>query len=252
MSEPGVWIDDESTPTDEPPRCELPRLQIIHLMMGMVATAAAFVPYRLQERVIARDQNLTVTAAESTAVALVVVAHGLSYGAVLFVGAASVVWTMRGCRFRLPPGHILALEGVARWTAAMGAWIWLYARDDALWSSRAWMWAPQAMISTAFFIGYLVLAARGRETWAWRIAYVVLAGAPLAGFLAARLTWSVILVGEIVETALQGAAIAAAMLADWRGGVPRHWSHWVACLAVTLLSVALAAYYVSWALNPPR
>jgi hypothetical protein len=249
MDDAGPWIVEDASPAER--TSELPRLQIIHLMMWMVATAAAFIPYRLQERVIARDPSQSATtAAESAGVGLVVAVHGVCYGAVLFVGAASLVWTMRGYRFRLAPGHVLACEGVARWLAAMGAWVWLFFREDHGWYSYSWVWAPQTAISAVFFFWYLALARRGRETWAWRLAYVVLAAAPIAGFLADQLSWSLILISEVIDTGLQGVAVGAALLADRRRAVPRHWSHWVAGIASVILAVTLVAYYASWMLNP--
>jgi hypothetical protein len=249
MNNAGPWIEEEASPAPQ----ELPRLQIIHLMMWMVATAAAFIPYRLQERVIARDQRAgaITTAAESMAVASYVVVHGLCYGAILFVGAASLVWTMRGRRFRLAPGHVLACEGVARWLAAMGVWVWLSFREARAWHANPWTWAPQTAISAVFFFWYLALAWRGRESRAWRLALVVLATAPIVGFLADLLSWSFILVGDMIDTGLQGVAIGAALLADHRRALPRHWSHWAAGIASVILAAAQVAYYgfASWSFS---
>jgi hypothetical protein len=246
MSESTPWIEDEDPPP--PPRPGLPRLQIIHLMMWMAATAAAFLPFQLQQRMLARNEASggVESPAETPVVIALNVVHGMCYGATLFVAAAAIVWSLRGYAFRFEPCHFLAFEASFRWFGHMATCLMLYGDRDWSESYFTYLLLPHYVANVVFFFWYLVLAARRGETRAWRLAFVVFALAPIAGFVVQVVAGSYGLLGQLCDMGLQGVALAGALITDLRRQPSRHWSHWAVGVAMVVLTAAPAAYYTWW------
>jgi hypothetical protein len=156
--------------------------------------------------------------------------------------------------FRFEPGHYLAFEGTLRWIAYLATWMWLHLHEELAAFAYSWYLLPQYAVSVVFFVWYLALAKRGRETLAWRAAYVVCALAPLVGlvveqvlagpFAGPRALW-----GQICDAGLQVLAVVAGMLSDLRR--KRHWSHWAVGVSAVIATTSLIAFYAWWILNPP-
>lgn len=184
MNESTPWIlEDEPPPPLEEPRFELPRLQIIHLMMWMAATAAAFVPYRVQLEQLRR--LVPAAAAANNPVATVsIVWGGLLQGAMLFVAGAMLVWRRRGYRGATEPGHYFAYQGAAFWAVSLLslAALWLQS------SGRPSPWLivlaiPQLAVAIVFFVWFLRLARRDTLTPVWRWAFGIAAIAPVGAWV---------------------------------------------------------------------
>src|SRR5262245_53825758 len=103
MSDSQAWILDDDAPPA--PRFVLPRLQIIHLMMWMAATAAALVPYRINQEQTGRLSPAAQASADNPANIVMGVGSGVATGAFLFVAAAVIVWRRRGYSGPAEPGH---------------------------------------------------------------------------------------------------------------------------------------------------
>src|SRR5262245_32210357 len=117
MSELSTWIVDDDPPPS--PRFELPRLQIIHLMMWMAATAVAFLPYRVQQLQLSGMSTDPQAAVDNPANTVLSVGSGILSGAYLFVTAAVIVWRRRGYRGPTLPGHYLAFRGAGWWAPSL-------------------------------------------------------------------------------------------------------------------------------------
>jgi hypothetical protein len=258
MADDSVWIEDES-PTSAPPapRFELPRLQIIHLMMWMAATAAAFVPYRAQLDAIERDKRESPNVSRAEPATAVWVAYGITHGTLLFVAVAAIVWRKRGYVGPFAPGHHLAFQGAAYWALSAITWAALQFADVSYLNAYSWFSAPQALMSLVFFIWFLRLAIKRGHTTAWRWAFVMAAlGPPLV--YALRVAGAYILyrsglgfnglvmsvAPQCIVSLLQLTAIVAAMAGDRRHTPPRHWSHWLAASARLAMLATMIAYFL--------
>src|SRR5262245_16645337 len=117
MSESTPWIVED--PPLETPRYELPRLQIIHLMMWMAATAVAFLPYRVQQVRMSGMSTAQQESVDNPGTMLMSVGSGIVSGAYLFVTGAVIVWRRRGYRGPTLPGHYLAYRGAGLWAPSL-------------------------------------------------------------------------------------------------------------------------------------
>jgi hypothetical protein len=244
-------MDDDAS-NSEP--VELPRLTILHLMTWTAATAAAFVPYRLLQHV---D---SIVADRSSAQTAIAVAYGVAAGAFLFVAAVTIVWRLCGATQRLQPGQWLAVHGAAQWM--VHAWLWLivFVQQSQLAATYYWASIPRGLLGAAFFFGFIWLGVRRGESAWWRLCYIVIAVAPALSTLVAFVGQSRLLpygfdnaalfrLIYAAAAALQGLAVAAAMLGDMVARRPRHWSHWIGASARLFLQVAMTLHYAIFRAN---
>jgi hypothetical protein len=251
MNEPDPWIDEGGSPASlHALRPALPRLQIIHLMMWMTATAAAFVPYRMQEAVSGRLGSGAVSSPT-----FLWALYGISQGAAVFVTAALIWWGLRAYVVRLEPGHHLALQAATYWLLSSLAWATSYVAEGDVLRTYSWLSATNMLVSLAFFFWFLRLAIRGGESRAWRWAFLVFAAAPLVSLLVyVGLAFFANSAGgggnNVTFVAIQGglaalqlAALSVAAVGDVRCTIERHWSHWIATCGRLVALAGIIAYY---------
>jgi hypothetical protein len=260
MSEFIDAIDDA-----QPPRFELPRLQIIHLMAWMAATAVAFVPYRAQQERLAQMAS-TREFVDNPAATVQGLWTGVLQGAFLFVTAAMLLWRRRGYAGRLQPGHYFAYQGSALWAATLVAVasIWL-PTDGGRSGWRMLLAIPRVAVAIIFFVWFLRLSRRHTVAPAWRRAFAVAALTPVAagifvvcgtivgfrGNPSALLPAIFLIQGSAVI--LVALTLAVAMWDDRRRGAAQHWSHWIGAGARLVESCGYCLVYAAallfWALR---
>jgi len=261
MSELSTWIDDEPPPA---PRFELPRLQIIHLMMWMAATAAAFLPYRVQRESMERI-NAGASQRQESSLAIAMAAwYGVLQGAHVFVAASVLTWRRRGYRDRLQPGHCFSYQGAAYWLTSAISWflISFVVDNDVGWYALYSL--PHFVVAVVFFVWFLRLA-RGPDLPAyWRQAFGAAALFPvLSVVLMMVLSFSRAFRGSPVSviglmTLTQGGAaillaavLGRALYRDLHDRVSRHWSHWIGAGARFAEAAGFCLYYLAMWLSPP-
>lgn len=260
MSESGVWIidDNEPAPPEATPRFELPRLQIIHLLMWMAATAIAFLPYRVQQVQFSRLNPAQRTEVENPAIIAMGVGSGILSGAYLFVTAAVIVWRRRGYRGPTLPGHYLAYRGAGLWAPALTT-------QTVLWTGGADLLqmllvvVPYAIVYIVFFVWFLRLARRRTTAPAWRRALGVTVVAPVVAwvltycwmFLRMRNSYHIMAGMALIQglaAALVALMVILAMRADARNNADRHWSHLIGAIGRVAESSAYCLMYVAMGL----
>jgi hypothetical protein len=239
------------------PRFELPRLQIIHLMMWMAATAVAFLPYRVQRASLERTNSTSVQVQlrETPGALVMTVGYGVLQGAFLFVTAAVLWWRRRGADVRLQPGYCFALRGTVFWAASVIVWAFLSLNDGRPSTWFALLSILYLGASLGFFVWFLRLARRKDSTPGWRRAFAVAAIAPAVGWelmtalgvIAARTPTSFITVMALTQAplaAIVALALVAAIRADRRGGIVRHWSHEIGVWARVVEAAGMSLNYL--------
>jgi len=109
-------------PSDSAP-AGLPRLQVIHLMLWMAATAVAFLPYQVQRQAQNQMGPGAAELSQTVSATAMGVISGLSTGSDLFVVTALWYWKRKGRSYRLQPGYWFAFEGVGQWIMAAALWM---------------------------------------------------------------------------------------------------------------------------------
>jgi hypothetical protein len=261
MSESTPWILDEEPP---PPRFELPRLQIIHLMMWMAATAAAFLPYRVQRESMERISAGAAQQQESTTALAMAAWYGVLQGAHLFVAAAVLAWRRRGYTERLQPGHCFAFQGAVYWLISALTWVIISTVIDDSFGWYAIYSLPHGLAALAFFVWFLKLARRPDWPAYWRQAFAAAALVPVLSWVLMMVLSFTIGFGRsparvftLMGVTQGGAAVlltailGRALYRDYREAAPRHWSHWIGAGARWAESASFCLYYVALCLNPP-
>jgi hypothetical protein len=235
MNDSVPWIVDDDAPTTTAP---LPRLQIIHLLMWMAATAVAFVPYRTMQENTRRMSPAAVDVASNPATTFLSVAAGILQGACLFAAVAVLVWQRRGYEGLPQPGHYFAYRSAALWAASIVMWgaSALLPVDSPI---RPILFIPYAVVGVVFFIWYLRLARRETIPRGWRRAFAVTAIAPVVAwvltivFVFARWTRNpggmmggFVFIQGLTALAVV-VAIVLAILEDRSRDRVRHWSHFI-------------------------
>lgn len=271
MADDSVWIDDEPPSSTPPaPQFELPRLQIIHLMMWMAATAVALVPYRVQQDSFNGSDSSRAVGVQLAGAMAMAIASGVAQGAYLFVTTAVIVWRRRGYAGRLEPGHYFAFHDTAQWVLSFALWasIWI---TSAVWADDASMgrWyaifaLPQFIVGIVFFVWFLRLASRGPYPRPWRRALRVFAIVPVAGWMLSVVLMMTsfrsglesmvarMLLPQFLCSGVEFVTLAAAMQSDRRDGLARHWSHWVSVMTTLLLTAGLCLFYLAIWIMPLR
>jgi hypothetical protein len=260
MNEFNVWLRGAEPPPA--PRLKLPRLQIIHLMMWMAATAAAFVPYRVQQESLKRMSAGSAEVREAPAAMAMSVGYGVLQGAFLFVTAAVLWWRRRGYKELLQPGHCLAYQGAFYWSLSVIAWA-LISLNDGQSSRWYYLYSISYFIAGLVFLVWFLRLARRRDVQpSWRRAFAVVAVAPVIGWVlmmcsamfafgSPRSFVRTFALTQGSTTAIVAVALATAMRADRRGGVARHWSHWIGAGARFAEAAGMCLYYLAVWLSPP-
>jgi hypothetical protein len=235
MSESTPWIiEDDPLPG---PRFELPRLQIIHLMMWMGATAIALLPYRVHQVRLSGMSTVPQAAAENPATMAMSVGSGILSGAYLFVTAAVIVWRRRGYAGPTLPGHYFAYRGAGLWAPAltMQSVAWTGGNDIL---GILLVVIPQLVVHIVFFIWFLRLARRPSFSPAWRRAFGVTVAAPIVGWVLTMCWMFVTVRSQNVSRMMTGMAVIQGSMAllvalvivlalrdEARRNADRHWSH---------------------------
>jgi hypothetical protein len=257
MSELSVWIDDEPPP---PSRFELPRLQIIHLMMWMAATAIAFLPYRVQQIRLSGMSTVPQEAIDNPATTAMSVGSGILSGAYLFVTAAVIVWRRRGYSGPTLPGHYLAYRGAALWAPALATQMVAWTRGgDVL--EAMFVAIPHALIYIVFFVWFLRLARHPSFSPAWRRVFGVTVAAPIVGWVLTTCWMFTIMRSRNITQMMTGMAViqgSAALLVtlviilamrdDVRHNAERHWSHLVGAAGRAVESFGYCLMFVAMGL----
>jgi hypothetical protein len=245
---------DADPPENVAPR-GLPRLQVIHLMLWMAATAVAFLPYQLQRRAQSQISPGAEELTQSVSATAVGVASGMAAGAYLFVSAALWYWRRQGRAFRLQPGHWFAFEGVGEWAMAAGLWLILLNSEGSSYGLLPWLMIPRLIVGLGFFACFLWLALRSQEPARWRWTFAATALTPVAawfltmvaaftGLLRGRMT--AFMIPNVAAAGLLALILVMAMAGDARNKTDRHWSHWLSIamrLAALAATGAMYAYY---------
>ena len=115
---------------------------------------------------------------------------------------------------------------------------------------------PRLIIGFCFFLCFMWLALHGRHSPRWRTAFATAALTPVIvwfstmalAFMGARpSTPFTFMIPQLLMAGIEGLALAAAMIGDWRADAPRHWSHWLGAgsrLSVMAMTTGLYAVYV--------
>jgi hypothetical protein len=246
---------------------ERPRLNLRHLLAITAFTAAALAPMRLQQDSLTRlgDSGATIVREPTVASQAVSVVWGIASGGSLFVVVALFVWARRGYKSRLDPGHWIAIHLASQWAMVALLWGGMFPFRSALPFSVAMIALASFVLSLGFFLWYLNLARRRYESGIWRFAYVMLALAPVAGYVAgivlmfaSSARWQtiehrivVMMIPQIGATGGLILVLVAAMASDFRRDRRRHWTHWLAVSLKVLLLIAMALSYFALIANPP-
>lgn len=253
---PGAAIDDGDK---GPAPTGLPRLQVIHLMLWMAATAVAFLPYQIQRQTQIRMSPGAATFAQSVSATAMSTMSGLAAGSYLFVAAALWFWKRRGRTFRLQPGHWFAFEGVGHWIMATGTWLLLIASEGPPFGAFPLFMFPRLIVGFIFFFCFMRLALRSQEPPRWRWTFAATALSPVATWLLTMAAaFTVGMQGRVGAFMIPNAAAAAvmtlfflfAMSGDWRRHANRHWSHWLGAGMRLAVLAASAVMYTYYSLNP--
>lgn len=254
-NEPAYAVD----PRNEPAPTGLPRLQVIHLMLWMAATAVAFLPYQMQRQAQDRMSPGAAELSQTVSATAIGVITGLSTGSDLLVVAALWYWRRKGRGYRLQPGHWFAFEGVGQWIMAAGLWLIILNSEGPRYGSFAWRIIPHLLIGLGFFACYIWLAWRSKEPSRWRWTFAATALSPVAAWLltvVAAFTGSLrgsigaFMISSAATTAVVGLLLLAAMVGDLRVKTDRHWSHWLVAGMRLAVLVATAAMYAYFGLYP--
>jgi hypothetical protein len=254
-------FDEPATETDELPRMEaiadapaaLPRLSIIHLLMWTAATAVAFLPYQLWASLQAkRDSSSEYYLSTVSTIANSV--HGIATGGHLFVVAALLFWKGRGwASTPLQPGHWLAIRGATGIVVTLMAGVALYAFGQPTTAATRLLAVPYFLVYICFFLVFLWLAIRRNDPARWRITFLVMAIAPLVGWIPTAL-WAYILSptaylsGPGIAAAVQALVLLTTLGGDLASRTERHWTHWIACWLYAVALMATAALYLAYTL----
>lgn len=233
---------------------QLPPFGLKHLG-GLVAGlgAAGFATWLL------RDPTLFAVVSaitQSPSIQTVGLAIGsLQTGVLLFVGVAALAWKCN--HMRLEPGHYLAIQATAIWTGTLitncVSKFVLEGLPGTGWIRR-WLMIGNLVVVIGFVCWYLWLAIRGNETKAWRRAFLTLAVVPIVGMLfqfanmwdeaglGPPRSFGLYLLTQSVVRLSQAVGLIAAMASDYRRGVSRHWSHWLAVVLCVLGFVSSACF----------
>jgi hypothetical protein len=233
----------------------LPRLQVIHLMLWMAATAVALAPYQLQQQAQAQMSPGAQALSSAPATALGMV-YGVAAGGFLFIAAALPIWKRQGRVFRLEPGHWVAIQGACQWFVWLATWSALFLSADQPYGVMRLLTIPRLLLGLAFFLIYLRLVVRSGESLPWRWTYLALAVLPAAASCFAMILPFVggprnqviaQLLPHGIAAATIGLLLLIAMLNDLRRQQPRHWTHWLGAgmrLAVLFSAATMHLYYV--------
>jgi hypothetical protein len=246
---------------------ERPRLSLRHLLAITAFTAAALVPMRLQQNSLDRlgSSGSTIVREPSLASQTVSVVWGIASGGCLFVVVALFVWARQGYKSRLEPGHWLAIQLAGQWALVALLWGAMSLSRNEFPFSLAVVGIVSFVISLGFFIWYLNLARLRHESGIWRLAYAMLALAPVAGsvigvmlMFAGSTRWQTIenrltflVIPQIAATCGLVLVLLAGMTSDYRRNRRRHWTHWLAVSLKMLLLVAMTLSYVALLVSPP-
>ncbi len=171
-------LDADPPATDAAP-LDLPRLQIIHLMLWMATTAVAFLPYQLGRQTRERISPNAAAISQTIPSMAMGATYGVAAGGYLFVAAMLLVWKRKGYRFRLQPGHWFAFEGVGQWVLSVATWLVLFAFQGGILGIMILRW----LFGLAFFACYIWLAVRAQDPLRWRWTFAAMALAPFAVWL---------------------------------------------------------------------
>jgi hypothetical protein len=250
---------DADPPARDAAPLGLPRLQVIHLMLWMAATAIAFLPYQMQRLAQVRLSPGAEVLSPSVSATAMGTMRGLAAGSYLFVTAALWYWKLRGYMFRLQPGHWFAFEGVGQWIMATGTWLLLIASEGPPFGAFPLFMFPRLIVGFVFFFLFMRLALRSQEPPRWRWTYAAIALSPIATWLLTMAAMFTIgMRGQVGAFMIPNAAAAVSMTlfflvaitGDWRSHAQRHWSHWLGAGMRLVVLAASAVMYTYYSLNP--
>ncbi len=238
----------------------MPRLQLIHLMALTAATAVALVPISYQQEAMERLDSDAARTVGDQALAMAINAFlwGIVSGGCLFIVGALLAWRRKGYRFRIEPGHWLAIEITYSWCVTAIMFATTRALDESSTVISTMSWGSQILGSIGFFLWFLYLARKTTEPAAWRWCYAVLALAtPAAMVLGVALgfanafrsrhpteVFAFIFIPLTAASCLQAIVLLVAIASDRRHGRRRHWTH---TLGASLRILVMASATISYA-----
>jgi hypothetical protein len=236
------------------PPMELPRLRVIHLMMWMAATAVAFVPYQWWASLRAQSSSGDEAAYLSVVTTAAYTVHGVSIGAHLFVTGCLLRWRSRGVVLvPLQPGHWLAIRGAV--AGVLSIVLWAAIRISGQSEPAAWRWLsiPHFSMSFVFFFIFLRAAIRRNDPARWRLAFLILAVAPLIGWIAtvfsSMVFWRIGFIAPGISAAAQALMLVIALSGDLTRCSSRHWTHWLSTGLYIAGLMGTASIYFAYALS---